>query len=163
MKLVFTNFVSLYNFHSKLRIIFFCRYFESPKPPLDIVQNYVDNLRVTLLETLRHKGAVLSVSLEFRHNIFKHLFYGKGKIPEERNWMLYEKNDFVRCKLPDKWSCLYDQHGDEPRINFPIKMRTFLTQSPKTYHRVNDVIAEVSTAYTEKNSIRFIEITASCN
>ena len=66
-------------------------------------------------------------------------------------------------KGDNNWSCLYDQHGDGSRINFPIKMRTFLTLSPKTYHRVNDVIVQVPSAYTEKNSIKFIKITVSCS
>lgn len=78
--------------------------------------------------------------------------------------MLYEENDFVRCKLPHSWSCLYDQHGDGSRIRFPVKMRKFLTQSPKSFYRVNDdAIVEAPRAYTEKTSIKFIKITASCN
>jgi len=42
-------------------------------------------------------------------------------------------------------------------------MRKFLAQSPKTYYRVNDAIVEGPRAYTEKMSVKFIKITASCN
>ena len=42
-----------------------------------------------------------------------------------------KKMIFVRCKLRHNWSCLYDRHGDGSRIRFPVKMRTFLAQSPK--------------------------------
>ena len=118
---------------------------------------------MSLLDTLCHKGPVLSVSLEFRHDIFKFLFHGKGKKAEKRNWILYEENDFAVCKLPHNWSCLYDRHGDGSRIRFPFKMRTFLAQSPKTYQRENYAIVEAPRAYTEKISIKFVKITASCN
>lgn len=75
----------------------------------------------------------------------------------------YMENDFVRCKLPHNWSCLFDRHGDGSRIRFPVKMRTFLAQSPKTYQRENNAIVKAPRACTEKISIKFVKITASCN
>lgn len=125
--------------------------------------DYVDRMRIALLDTLRHKGPAVSVSLEFRHDVFKFLFKGKGRQAEERNWTLFEENEFARCKLPSNWGCLYDKHGDGTRIRFPVKMRKFLALSPKAYHRVGTDIVETPRAYIEKISIRFVKVTSSCN
>lgn len=130
---------------------------------MDTVQEYVDRLRVSLLDALRHKGPTQSVSLEFRHDVFKYLFNGKGRRGEERNWQLYEENDFSRCKLPRNWSCKYDKHGDGVRIRYPVKMRKFLTLSQKTYQRVGKAIVDGTRAYTEKISIKFVKICSTCN
>ena len=85
-----------------------------------------------------------------------YLFHGKGKVPEERNWMLYEENGCVRCKLPDSWSCLYDQHGDGSSIRFPVKMRKLFTQSLGSM-----MLLLRPQELTMK--IKFIKITASCS
>ena len=147
----------------KLKLTIFCGYFDSPKPHVDTVQECVDRQRVSLSDALRHKGPTQAVSLEFRHEVFKDLFSGKGRHAEERNWQLYDENDFSRCNLPTNWSCIFDKHGDGVRIRFPVKMRRFLSLSPKTYERVAEVIVEAPRAYTEKISVKFVKVSSSCN
>lgn len=115
------------------------------------------------MDALRHRGPTQTLSLEFRHDVFKYLFKGKGRNAEERNWRLFDESDFIRCKLPSNWNCLFDKHGDGVKIRFPVKMRKFMQLSPKTYQRVGGGIIEVPRAYNEKISIKFIKITASCN
>ena len=123
----------------------------------------MDRLRVSVLDCLRHKGPTQSLSLEFRHDVFKFLFHGKGRAAEEKNWTLFEEVDFSRCKFPSNWSCVFDKHGDGVRMRFPVKMRKFLTLSPKTYQRMGESIVEASRAYTEKISIKFVKTSSSCN
>lgn len=53
--------------------------------------------------------------------------------------------------------------GDGVRIRFPVKMRRFLSLSPKTYERVAEVIVEAPRAYTEKISVKFVKVSSSCN
>ena len=130
---------------------------------MNTVQECVDRLRVSLLDALKHKGPTQAISLEFCHDIFKYLFNGKGRHAEEKNWQLYEENDFSRCKLPTNWGCIFDKHGDGVRIRFPVKMRRFLSLSPKTYERVAEAVVEASRAYTEKISVKFVKVSSSCN
>ncbi|XP_074632051.1 uncharacterized protein LOC141890466 [Acropora palmata] len=112
------------------------RYFGSPRPQADTNQDCVDRLRVSVLEALKHKGPMQTVYLEFRHDVFKYLFNGEGRPAKEKNWHLYEADDFCRCKVINNWSCIFERHGDGVRIRFPVKMRKFLTLSPKTYENL---------------------------
>ncbi|XP_031551421.1 uncharacterized protein LOC116288732 [Actinia tenebrosa] len=138
-------------------------YFQNPKPSEDIIQHYVDGLRRELLEALTHKLPEQTITLEFRHDVFKYLFHGKGeKRKEERNWTIYREEDFLRSQLPKNWNGIYDRHGDGVKIMFPIKMRTFLGMSPKGFHSSGNKIVEMPRLHTEKLSIKFVRITNTC-
>ena len=103
-----------------------------------------------------------TVYLEFRHDVCKYLFNGKGRPAKEKNWHLYEADDFCRCKVLNNWSCIFDRHGDGVRVRFPVKMRKFLTLSPKTYEKVGQCIMEAPRTCSEKISIKFVKISSSC-
>lgn len=139
------------------------RNFDSPRPEGDIVQSCIDRMRFALLEALKHKGPEQKVSLEFRHDVFKYLFCGKGRTAAEKNWTLLEETDFNKCKLPINWSCIFDSHGDGIMVRFPVKVRKYLTLSPKSYEKVGDKIVEMPRAYIEKLSIKFVKVPSSCN
>ena len=123
----------------------------------------MNRLRLSLLDALQQKGPGRPISLEFRHDVFKYLFNGKGRLAKDKNWQLYEENDFSMCKLPSNWNCLFDKHGDGVKIMFPVKMRTFLSPSPKTYQMVAEAIVEAPRTYPEKLSVDFVKVAASCN
>ena len=120
-------------------------------------------MRLTLLEALKHKGPEQKVCLEFRHDVFKFLFCGRGGAAPEKNWTLLEETDFNKCKLPNNWSHIFDIHGDGVMIRFPLKVRKYLTLSPKSHQKVGDKIVEVPRAYMEKISIKFVKVPSSCN
>lgn len=115
------------------------------------------------LEALRHKGPEQRILLEFRHDVFKYLFYGMGKPAEQKQWTLYEEKDFSRCKLPENWSCLFDCHGDGVKIKYPLKMRTFLGRSPKNHKKKGSEIVAIPQTYVEKISAVFIKIPSLCH
>ena len=58
---------------------------------------------------------------------------------------------------------LFDKHGDGVKIMFPVKIRKFLCPSPKTYQMVAEAIVEAPRTYTEKLSVKFLKVSASCN
>ena len=120
-------------------------------------------MRLTLLEALRHKGPEQKVSLEFQHDVFKYLFSGRGRAATEKNWTLFEETDFYKCKLPNKWSCIFDNHGDGVMVRFPVKVRKYPTLSPKSHQKVDDKIVELPRAYMEKISIKCVKVPSSCN
>ena len=78
-------------------------------------------------------------TLEFRHDVYKFLFYGKGEEAKEKNWGLFYESDFSKCKLPPYWNSIYDKHGVGVKIRFPLKMRKFLHLSPKTYQSIGGI------------------------
>ena len=51
-----------------------CRYFERPCPPRDIVDLYVDRLRIAVMQASHHKGPEQRVVVEFRHDVYKQFF-----------------------------------------------------------------------------------------
>lgn len=118
---------------------------------------------MSLLDALRHKGPEQRLTLEFCHDVYKYLFYGKGKDAKEKNWHLFDENDFSKCKLPPSWNCIYDRHGDGVKLRFPLKMRKFLQLSPVTYQRVAENIVEAPRAYIEKITTKFIKVPSSFN
>ena len=118
---------------------------------------------VSLLDALRHKGPEERLSLEFRHDVYKYLFNGKGRDAKEKNWGLLDENDFSKCKLPPNWNCIFDKRGDGVKLRFPLKMRKFLQLSPMTYQRVAEDIVEAPRAYIEKITINFVKVPSSCD
>ena len=119
-------------------------------------------MRREVIEALRHRSPEQRITMEFRHDVFKYLFRGKGKKSKEKNWILFDEKDLCRCNLPKNWDCSYNQHGDGVKLKFPLKMRTSLGLSPKCYQRVKDKMVEVARAYKEKISLRFLKMSSSC-
>ena len=110
---------------------------------------------------LKCKSPEQRLIVEFRHDVFKYLFFGKGKACSDKNWKMYEEIEFSKCGFPANWNIIVDQHGDGIKLSFPVKMRTFLAISPKTYHKVGCEMKEVPRTYIEKLSVKFIKISAS--
>ncbi|CAB3981177.1 Hypothetical predicted protein [Paramuricea clavata] len=137
------------------------RYFEKPDPSQDVVLDCVDRLRREILSCLKRKGPQQRISIDFRHDVYKFLFVGKGKQAEQRGYILFEENDFSKCRLPKYWNCLFDQHGDGIKINFPVKMRHFLARSRKSFVRKGGRM-EVPCALTEKISLTFVKVAFGC-
>lgn len=72
------------NLTGNVSVYCFFRYFESPRPQADTIQDCVDRLRVSVLEARKHKGPMQTVYLEFRHDVFKYLFNGEGRPAKEK-------------------------------------------------------------------------------
>jgi len=109
------------------------------------------------MESLRAKAVIQTISMEFRHDVYKLLFDGKGE--KSRNWTLLNRCDLNRAGkyLPVDWDYLYNQHGDGCKIKYPIKMRWFLSPAPKHFVLSGDQLTVVPRAYTEKLTICFIK------
>ena len=152
----------IYNFLS-LYLLSVCSYLESPKRGKEIIEECVDRMRVSLLDALRHKGPEGRLTLEFRDVVYKYLFYGKESRSKEKNWCLFDENDFNKCKLPPNWNCICDKHGHGVKFRFPLKMKKFLQLSPMTYQRVAEDIVKAPRAYIEKITIKFVEVPSSCD
>ena len=144
------TFLTIYTLHT--------RYFERPGPSVDIVQECVDRLRREILDALWHKGPEQKLSIEFRHDVFQFLFHGFGKAAKQKQWILFQSKDFSCCKFPDNWNYLFNHHGDGVKMRFPVKMRTFLSRSPKNFTKHGEQMVEVPQSYVEKISLIFVKI-----
>ena len=151
-----------YIFDSNLIMHNFCSYFNPPKLGKDMIEECVDRMCVSLMDALRHKGSEQRLTLEFRDDVYKYLFLGKGRTAVEKNWNSFYENDFCRCRLPTNWNSIYDKHGDGVEIRFPLKLRTIFQLSLRTYKRVGETIVEAQRAFIEKVSINFIQVPSSC-
>ena len=100
------------------------------------------------------------MALEFRHDVYDYLFAGKGKPSEQKNWTLFQKQDFANAGLPENWNCRYNLHGDGFKMIYPVKIRKFLARSGKCFMKDGEKIVEAPCAYTEKISINFIKVSS---
>ena len=57
----------------------------------------------------------------------------KGWKSNDSTYIFLEKQDFIRCHFPNGWHRLIDSIGDGVQIDFPVKVRLFLSWSPKTH------------------------------
>lgn len=132
-------------------------YFDSPRPSKELVQEHVNILRSSIITTLKGKAVLQNMTINFRHDVFKHLFRRKGRELSYGKWIVFDSNDFANCKLPKEWSGIFDQHGDGSKAHFPIKMRYFLAKTPKSHYcnHTGD-IKECNPMYIEKISMRFV-------
>ena len=97
-----------------------------------MIQDARDSLACGILEQLKSKSMLPTV-IPFRHDVFRYFFGGKGEISNERGAVLLEKSDFQICNFPRDWDKIADSIGDGLKIDFPVKLRPFLSWSPKTY------------------------------
>ena len=95
------------------------------------------------------------VILDFEHDCFRYLFNGKRRRSRDNKYLLLEKNDFVRCKFLENWDVILDRIGDGVSIKYPVKVRAFLTKSPKSFTFTNGTLQESQQMLIEKLSIDF--------
>lgn len=129
------------------------RAYLNPKPTQELISSSVDALHAAILENLASKSLSPTI-IPFRHDVFQYLFRGKGKKSQDFGNVLLEKQDFSNCSLPIDWDRLLDSLGDGTLVEFPIKVRLFMSRSPKN-HTVSKEKAIISSPryFIEKLSI----------
>ena len=117
-------------------------------------------LHCGILEHLKSKSkSVLPTVIAFKHSSFNFLFKNKGKNSNDSGHILLEKKYFERCHFPEHWDTIIDSIGDGIKIDFPVKVRLFLSWSPKTHTLMGESI--VSCYRPEKISISFCKTACS--
>ena len=130
------------------------RTYDKPIVDKERLTRNVDNLRLSVLFKLRSKSRSNAI-LDFDHDCFRFLFYGKGREGREKGYTLLDKDDFKKCDLLENWDRVIDCNGDGVRVKYPFKIRLFLAKSPKTYSIINGKIQEDQRMLIEKLSIDF--------
>lgn len=66
------------------------------------------------------------MSLDMPTDVFRFLFAEKG-ICDVRGYKEYSREDFDNKYFTGEWYVNYDEHGDGCAIEFPIRMKSFVT------------------------------------
>ena len=112
------------------------RSFESPTPPYRVIADATSHLTAAIQKSL--KSGVNSsngLDLEFRTDVFRFLFDGKGRTPPNGQGLFYDMDDFDNTFLKDNWYVVYDKLGDGCicSIEFPIRLESKIRWSPKVF------------------------------
>ncbi|XP_028394783.1 uncharacterized protein LOC114518939 isoform X2 [Dendronephthya gigantea] len=134
--------------------------FENPTPSTEAIELGKDALACGLLEQLKSRSTLPTV-ITFRHDVLNYFFNGKGKTSNERGSILLNKEDFRRCCFPDNWDRVVDSIGDGVKIDFPVKLRAFLSWSPRTHHLVKGTVVPSPRYRPEKLSISMCKVSCS--
>ena len=74
-------------------LFFYYRTYDKPIVDKERLTRHVDNLRLSVLFKLRSKSRSNAI-LDFDHDCFRFLFYGKGRERREKGYTLLDKDDF---------------------------------------------------------------------
>ena len=97
---------------------------------LDSVSSFLDGVTRTL-----RAGAVRNTKfmVEFRTDVFKFLFGGKGERASSSHGHLYQLTDFDIKYFATGWHQCWDRLGDGCEVNFPIQLYSTVKYSPLSY------------------------------
>ena len=111
------------------------RSFESPGLPYRVIADAASHLIAAIQKSLK-SGVNCNnrLDLEFRTDVFRFLFNGKGRNPPKGRGLFYDMNDFDTTYFKDDWYLAYDRLGDGCTIDFPIRLESKIRWSPKVYN-----------------------------
>ena len=103
---------------------------------LDCTSNFVTAIKKSLkVGTVRQ----CKFDVEFRLDVFRLMFDGKGQSAPRGRGMTYTKADFPNNFPPD-WDVTFDKHGDGCAIDFPIRLYPHIKFAPVFYRKVDDSV-----------------------
>ena len=130
--------------------------FNRPSPDVAVIQENVCSFRVAVERHLKSRSR-LPVRLFFRGDVFRFLFTGKGVIRE--GWTFFEKDDFNAVYFPLGWDSWVDSHGQGMKVFYPMRVKTFISWSPKKYEMgVGGIPVLLPRAYQENISFNFTKV-----
>ena len=87
-------------------------------------------LRVAVEQHLKSKSRLPS-TISLRGDVYRFLFHSKKTFQD--GWHLLQKTDFPARYFPLFWDHLADWHGQGIKIMYSMKVRHFISRSPKNY------------------------------
>ena len=76
------------------------------------------------------------LELEFRTDVFRFLFSGKGRTPPSGRGLFYDLKDFDTTYFGDNWHniIVYDKLGDGCCVEFPLRLESRIKWSAVVYN-----------------------------
>ncbi len=113
------------------------------------------------LFSLLKSRSTLPTIIPFRNDVFRYCFSGKGEKSNERGTVLLQKSDFQTCNFPSNWDRVIDAIEDGLARDIPVKLRSFLLWSLKTYELTDGQVVACPRYRPEKLSISICKIALS--
>jgi hypothetical protein len=116
-------------------------------------------LLIGIVDHLKSKSTNPTV-IQIEHDVFRYLF--PDHCVSNKSLELF-KHDFAKCDFSCNWYKLFDRIGDGDMVEFPVRIRLFLSKSPKNHTLKGDKVVAVPRFHTEKASISFNKVACSLN
>lgn len=68
-----------------------------------------------------------------KHDVYRFFFNNKGMPSKDSKYALFSLKDFNKLSLPHHWWYILDANGQGKAVDFPVKMRAYLGNSPKHF------------------------------
>lgn len=81
---------------------------------------------------LKCKSLDTKLSIEFDHNVYRHIFSDKGLPSRLLGATLLAKDDFERMMLPCSWYYALNKHGEGHSVEFSIRAKPVLKRQANT-------------------------------
>lgn len=94
------------------------------------------------------------IDFEFRVDVFRYLFNGKGRAPPNGRGLFYDLDDFNTTYFSDGWYVVYDKLGDGCTVDFPIRLESKLKWSSQVFYSNGNVKPKV---FTEMISVTLVK------
>lgn len=111
-------------------------------------------LRIAVEQHLKSKSR-LPVTITLRGDVYRLLFKNKGFFQD--GWQLLNQGDFPPQYFPQFWDHLADSHGQGIKVMYPMKVRHFISWSPRKYS-VGGEHHPSPRAFQEKFTFSFVKI-----
>ena len=117
----------------------------------------VSNLTTAMQRSLK-LGVVrcCKFDVEFRLDVFKFLFDGKGQSTPGRQGKLYGARDFPDLFVSG-WSVTYDKHGDGCAVVFPLRLHPHVKFAPQFYSKVDGSVVARSRDFSEVVTVSVVK------
>ena len=127
----------------------------SPTPSHREIMDATSHFKATIHRSLKSGlNCNNRVELEFRTDVFRFLFNGKGRTPPSGRGLFYELKDFDAIYFSDNWHVVYDKLGDGCRVDFPIRLESKIKWSSVVYNSDGSVKPRV---FTEMISVTIVK------
>ena len=132
----------------------FSRFYENPVPEESVLFHEAAVFRIAVEQHLKSKSR-LAVTTSLRGDVYRFLFKNKGFIQD--GWHLLSQGDFPARYFPTFWDHLADSHGQGIKVMYPMKVRHFISWSPKKYSVEGDH-SPTPRAFQEKFTFSFVRV-----
>lgn len=127
-----------------------------PRPDLSLVRENIVCFRIAVERHLKSQSR-LPVRIFLRGDVFRFLLAGKGV--SRQGWLFFEKNDFPLHYFPLGWDSWVDSHGQGMKVFYPMKVKTFISWSPKKYGQGMDGVSFLlQRAFQENITFNFTKV-----
>ena len=79
------------------------------------------------------------LEVEFRVDVFRYLFQGKGHAPPRGRGLFYNLEEFDETYFMDERYIVYDRLGDGCKIDFPIRLERRIKWSSQVFSRSGSI------------------------